>query len=374
MVYHSTDFNKPGGGSSVKSERQPVWIDGAFGEGGGQILRTSVSLAALTGRPVEIFNIRARRSKPGLQAQHLTAVLAAAALCDARLEGAELQSQFLRFTPGPLTARSRFDFDVAEARQGASAGAVSLVAQTLLVPLCFLPTAGAEAVVQGGTHVPMSPTADYLHAVYLPLLRRSGLAAECEMVRAGFFPKGGGEIRLRVGDGRLIHSIDCVERGRLRKLHAFISTSDLPGHVAERAEKTITKTLGGYGVPLAFTARDLPSHGAGAAVTLAAECDKGGGGWSALGERGKPMERVAEEAVRQFQKWYEGSAGVDEHLADQLVLPCALTPGESRWTTPQVTDHLRTVLFVAEQFLSIRYTLEERPDGSGLVTLHGAYL
>lgn len=356
----------------MRRDTETVAVDGAFGEGGGQIIRTSVSLAALTGRPVEIANVRARRSRPGLQAQHLTAVRAAAALCDAELHGADLGSQFLRFVPGPLSPDNQFRFDVAEARGGASAGATGLVAQTLLVPMATLPSGQATAAILGGTHVPMAPPADYIEAVYLPLLQRMGLDASFRYDRAGFYPRGGGSIAIEIAGGRLQQAIDCTERGRLKNLRAFIVTSQLPDHVAARGEETVLKALKGYGVPIATEIRSLPSHGPGAAVVIVAECENGRGGWTGLGERGKPMERVAEEAVRDFQRWFASGAGVDMHLADQLALPCALIPQESRWTTPEITDHLRTVLFVAAQFLPIDYALEAQEDGSGLVRVHGA--
>lgn len=350
---------------------ETISIDGSFGEGGGQIIRTSVSLAALTGRTVEISHIRARRSKPGLQAQHLTAVRAAAALCGAEMQGAELESQFLRFAPGPLVAQDQFEFDVAAARGGASAGATGLVAQTLMVPMSFLPQRPATATVLGGTHVPMSPPADYIEAVYVPMLRRMGLEADFTSARAGFFPRGGGEIHIENMGGHLMAPLDCVERGRLKQLRVFLVSSQLPAHVAERGEETLRKDLKGYGVPVEMEKRDLPSHGAGAAVVITAECENGMGGWTSLGERGKPIERVATEALREFQKWFGTGAATDEHLADQLALPCALIPQESRWTTPAVTEHLRTVLHVAQQFLPIEYQIETKPDGSGLVRITG---
>ena len=359
------------------TELPVIALDGGFGEGGGQIIRTAVSLAAITGRTVEIVNIRARRSKPGLQAQHLTSVLAAGALCGARMHGAELGSQYLRFAPDTSVQTTEFAFDVAQARGGASAGATGLVAQTLLVPLSFLPAmtkpeaVGVRAEILGGTHVPMAPVSDYVEAVYLPLLNRMGLQAALVSRKAGFFPRGGGEIALHLAGGRLDTPLDLTERGRLQSLLATVTTSQLPEHVALRAEDTLRKELKGFGVPIQVERRDLPGGGAGAAVVLIAECQNGLGGWTSLGERGKPMEKVASEAIRGFRDWQAGSASVDEHLADQLVLPCALIDGESRWTTPLVTDHLRTVLFVTQQFLPIKYALEENADGTSLVTLRG---
>ena len=343
-----------------------VEIDGSLGEGGGQIIRTSVSLSAVTRRPVQIVNIRARRSKPGLQAQHLTAVRAVAALCDADLKGAEAGSQFLRFTPGLLTDKETFAFDVG------TAGATGLVAQTLMVPMLFMPGSPVTAAVRGGTHVPMSPPADYIEAVYAPNLRQMGADISFRYKRAGFFPKGGGEIEIRRGDGGLHTPVDRTERGRLQRLRLFVVTCQLPEHVASRGVDALMKDLRGYGVPVLVEKRALEGGNAGAAVVLTAECENGGGGFTSLGERGKPMERVAADALRDFQKWHASGAAVDEHLADQLVLPCSLVQGESRWTTPVITEHLRTVLQVAQQFLPITYTLEERADGCGLVTLQGS--
>lgn len=352
-------------------DTETVQLDGAFGEGGGQIIRTSVALAALTGRPLEIVNIRARRSKPGLQAQHLTAVRAAAALCNAELKGAELGSFTLRFTPNALTTQSEFSFDVAAARNGASAGATGLVAQTLLVPMAFLPAESPTATILGGTHIPMAPSTDYIAHVYVPVLKRMGLECGIGAGRLGFFPKGGGAITLDLEGGGLQRPITWTERGTLKRLRIALSTALLPEHVAQRGKETLLKELKGYGVPCDTLWNDLGSNGPGAAVLVVAECENGLGGWTSLGERGKPMERVVTEAMRGFQKWFATGACVEEHLADQLVLPCALVPQESRWTTPEVTEHLRTVLFVTQQFLPIEYHIETKADGSGLVTLRG---
>jgi len=346
-------------------------IDGAYGEGGGQIIRTSVALAALTGQSVDLFNIRARRSKPGLQAQHLTAVRAAATLCNADVRGDELGSVRLLFTPGKPKTDLEFTFDIAAARGGASAGATGLVAQTVLAPLALLAPDEVNVTILGGTHVPMAPPADYLEAVYAPVLQRMGFPVTLRSDRSGFFPKGGGAVRLKVLPLMFGEPFEAVERGRLKRLRLFLVTSDLPLNVAERGRDALMKELKGYGVPVQVEMRDLPSNGAGAAVVLVAECEQGIGGWTSLGERGKPMERVALEAQRDFQKWFASDASVDEHLADQLVLPAALVPATSRWTTSEVTDHLRTVLFVAQQFLPIEYHIEEGANGNAVVTVTG---
>jgi RNA 3'-terminal phosphate cyclase (ATP) len=342
-----------------------IQIDGSYGEGGGQILRTSLSLAAMTGQAVEIVNVRAGRTKPGLQPQHLTAVRAAAALCDAALEGDFVGSARLLFRPQSPPRPDRYRFEIG------TAGATTLVAQTALLPLAHAAT-GAHVTVVGGTHVPHAPAAEYLEAVFLPALRRAGLEARFAYPRAGFFPKGGGEIEIDIPGSPPSRPLDFTERGKLRSLTAFVVTGELPEHVAERGAAAVTEALRRVGRKATIERRDRPSHGPGAAVVLAAECDGGFAGFTALGQRGKPMEQVVKEACVEFMAWWKTGAPCDEHLADQLVLPMALAAGESRWTTPAVTEHLRTVLWVTRQFLPIEATLDEAPDGSGTVTLRGA--
>ncbi len=339
-----------------------VTIDGSHGEGGGQILRTSLSLSALTGRPVEIVRIRAGRSRPGLQPQHLASVRAAADLCAAQLEGAEIGSVRLRFAPQAPPAPGVYHFAIG------TAGAAPLVLQTVLLPLALAP-GPSRITVTGGTHVAHAPTADYGERVYLPTLARHGLAASALSSRAGFFPKGGGVVQAEIAGGAAPLLMTLTERGALRALTALIVTAGLPATVAERGIAAIRQELGRLPVELSVETREVPAASPGAAVLLVAECEGGPAGFSAIGERGKRMETVAEEACRAFREWRETGAACEEHLADQLVLPMALTAGESRWTTSRVTEHLRTVLWVVPQFLPIEASLAEHPDGTGLVTL-----
>ncbi len=355
------------------SQENWVQIDGSEGEGGGQILRTAVSLSAITGKPLEIVKVRAGRSKPGLGAQHLTSVKAAAEICGAQLTGAELESQFLRFAPTLPVKPGDYRFDVAEAREGGSAGAASLVLQTVALPLAFAVGEGPVSVsVSGGTHVPMSPSADFLEYVYFPALLEMGMKTRFSTQRAGFFPKGGGEISLSLlsapSDGIL-----RTQRGKLKRFRAVVTTAALPEHVAERGLAQLKKDLSDFGVPLVSNLFSPRSPGAGAAVLLTAECEHTAAGWSSLGERGKPMERVAQEAARSFKKWFETGLGTEEHLADQLVLPSALvffrTGAPSAWTTSRVSEHLRTVVKVVEKFLPISIQLTENEDGSGGVKI-----
>ncbi|HTE18667.1 MAG TPA: RNA 3'-terminal phosphate cyclase [Armatimonadota bacterium] len=340
-------------------------IDGSYGEGGGQIIRTSLSLSVLTGRPVEIYNVRAGRKKPGLQPQHLASVRAAGALCNAEIEGAAVGSVRFLFTPGGPPRPQQYRFDIG------TAGATPLVAQTVLVPLA-LAGGGSHVTITGGTHVPHAPSAEYVEAVYVPVLQRAGLDVAFSYPAAGFYPRGGGQVELEVRAPALPTSLDLSDRGKLRSLRAFIITSNLPEHVAERGAAAVEKFMKAVGRGVTVERREKPSPSTGAAVVLVAECENGTGAFTGIGERGRPMEQVAEAPCEEFMRWWKTGAACDGHLSDQLVLPMALAAGESRWSAPVVTEHLRTVLWVAAQFLPVEHRLEERADGSALVVLRGA--
>ena len=339
-----------------------IQIDGSFGEGGGQIVRTSVSLAAMTGRSVEIQNVRGRRAKPGLQAQHLASVRAAATLCAAQLSGDSVGSQLLRFEPQSPIIAGDYHFAIG------TAGAAPLVVQTVLLPLALAP--GASNVrVTGGTHVPHAPTAEYLETVYVPTLQSSGLDIDFAYGSAGFFPKGGGEITVRVGECGAISPVDWRERGRLEELRAFIVTANLPAHVAERATATVERAMKAIGRKITIEHRKKLSPGPGASVIMAAKCESGRAGFSSVGEVRKPTEKVAQVPCDEFLRWWKSGAACDEHLADQLVLPMAFADAPGFWTTPVVTEHLRTVVWVVEQFLPVKVKIEECKDGSGTVSM-----
>lgn len=339
-----------------------IQVDGSSGEGGGQIIRTSLSLSVITGRAIAISNIRARRTKPGLQPQHLTAVRAAAALCDAKLSGDSVGSAFLSFEPQAATKAGEYRFDIG------TAGATPLVVQTVLMPLA-LATGASQVTVTGGTHVPHAPPAEYLEMVYLPALRRAGLDVSMSYSTAGFYPRGGGQIDIAIRPSAAPTPLDLSDRGKLESLRACIVTSNLPDHVAERGEATVDRAIKAVGRKVVIERRQMPSPGTGAAVVVAAQCQNGLAAFSSIGELRRPMEKVAEAPCREFMRWWKSDAACDEHLADQLVLPMAFATGPSRWTTPTVTEHLRTVLEVVQQFLPLQVAIEEGADGLGTVSL-----
>jgi len=341
-----------------------IIVDGSYGEGGGQILRTALTLSALTGEPVRIENIRAGRRKPGLAAQHLTGVLAVAEICSAELEGAELGSQVLSFVPQSPPKAGDYTFDVAEARRGGSAGSVGLVFQTLLLPLAF--AAGeSHLVIKGGTHVAWSPSFHYLQHVCRPTLARMGIEAEVEIERGGWYSIGGGSIRAwgsGLGAQRALNSLEMSERGELVRLWGISATSNLPAHIGQRQKGRAEGFLRQRGFDPQIEIMDAPSPGQGTCVFIVAEYENAVAGFTSLGKRGKRAEVVAEGACQEFIAYHQSGACLDKHLADQLILPLVLASGPSSFTTSKITQHLLTNVWVVEQFMGAKFEVksEER--------------
>jgi RNA 3'-terminal phosphate cyclase (ATP) len=322
-----------------------VTIDGSQGEGGGQIVRTSLALSVLLGTELVLFNIRAGRSKPGLQAQHLTAVRAAQSISHAEVEGGAIGSTGIRFVPRGLFP-GRYLFDVAEIR--GSAGSVSLVFQTVLVPLAFA-GAPSQLALRGGTHVPWSPPGDYVSRVFLPTLADMGLTASLELRQAGFYPPGGGLLEGEVPPISALQSLERTQRGTLQRLTAVLRTANLPSHVAERMAKRITDRLPVR--KLHVDTAEVTAISPGAWCMLVAEYKGGLAGFNSIGERGKPSEKVADDALDAYEAFERTGAAVDQHLADQLLLPLALAHGRSRFSADAVTQHLLTNADVIRHFL-----------------------
>lgn len=345
-----------------------IVINGAYGEGGGQVLRTSLTLSALLGEPMRIENIRANRRKPGLQAQHLTGVWATAQTCAAELEGADFSSLTLTFRPTSAPRAGEYSFDVAEARKGGSAGATSLVFQTLLLPLALAP-GQSHLTIGGGTHVAWSPPFHYLKHVYLPTLARMGLEAQAEVERWGWYPIGGGEMTAEIRGRKESHpaGLNLVERGKLKRLWGISATSNLPAHIGQRQKKRAEGYLRKRGFAPQIEIVDAPSPGQGTIVFLATEYEHTVAGFSSSGRRGKPAEKVAEEACREFIAYHQSGACLDKHLADQLILPLALASGPSAFTTCEITPHLLTNVWVVRQFLDVRFEIEGEEGEKGRV-------
>ncbi|MCS7177968.1 MAG: RNA 3'-terminal phosphate cyclase [Anaerolineae bacterium] len=346
-----------------------VSIDGSVGEGGGQVLRTSLTLSVLTGQPVEIVRIRAGRPNPGLQPQHLTAVQAAAAICQARVEGAELGSQTLRFAPQSPPVPGAYTFDVAEVAGRGSAGAVGLVFQTLFLPLALAP-GESHLTLRGGTHVPWAPSVDYLREVFLPMAARMGLDAEIDLVSWGFYPAGGGEIRVRIrGRSGALRPITLTDRGAVQRVWGRGVVSNLPAHIPQRMVDRARNRLARAGLKADLQPLVVRGAGPGAGIFLFVQYEHARAGFTAYGRKGLPADQVADAACQDLLAHHETGAPVDPHLADQLLLPMALAEGPSRLVTSAITSHLLTNLVVLRAFLPIQATVEGEVGRPGIVTV-----
>ncbi|MFZ5448327.1 MAG: RNA 3'-terminal phosphate cyclase [Thermodesulfobacteriota bacterium] len=335
-------------------------LDGSYGEGGGQILRTALSLAAVTGVPVQIQRIRAGRPKPGLRPQHLTAVQALARVSQAEVTGAHLGSQELTFKPRTPQG-GQYSFDVAQTT--GSAGAVSLIAQALLPPLLKAKTP-ATVILKGGTHVPWSPPVHYLSQVFLPALALLGARAEISLERWGWYPKGGGEVCLKIMPARALAGIEWRTPAIPAAFRALSGSSKLPEHVARRQGARLTARLG-EAVPVEIISAS--GQAPGSFVFLWGPR----AGFSALGARGKPAEQVADEVVDAYLAFRESGAALDLHLADQILLYLALARGPSIITTEAVTSHLLTNIWVIEQFLKPKFEVRGDLGAPGEILCKG---
>jgi RNA 3'-terminal phosphate cyclase (ATP) len=348
-------------------------IDGSHGEGGGQILRTALSLAAVTGRPFRIEQFRAGRPKPGIAAQHLTAIRAAAAIVGATLERDTLGSNVLEFHPRSPPVAGSYHFDIAEAREGGSAGAATLVLQTVGVPLA-LACGESTVTVNGGTHVLWSPSFDYFDRVWLAMLRRLGVEASAELGAWGFYPAGRGEITLRLrgatDDGsKMFRTAALIDAGALTAIEGRAVSANLPAHIAQRTANRAEALLQPLGVRIAIETKCVHATSTGVWTFLKCAYENSDAGFGALGRRGKPAEEVAEDAAAELLGHHRSGAALDRHLADQILLPLAFAAGASEFTCPEVTRHLETNAWVIEQFETARFEIGRSSTGAGKVKI-----
>lgn len=342
-------------------------IDGSYGEGGGQILRTALALSCVLKRQIEITNIRKSRKKPGLMPQHLTAVKAAATASNAGVEGAELSSTMLRFSPGHLTG-GEYLFDVSEKK--GSAGSTSLVLQTILLPLCFAERLSNITVI-GGTHVPWSPSFHYLKYVFLPALSHLGVKAELNIEKWGWYPIGGGKVTATVNPKREFLPLEIVERGKLVRVTGISAVSNLPQDIAKRQRDQARTMLSQKGIDADIEIISAPSPGKGTLVFLHAEYGNITVGFTSLGAIGKRAEEVANEACKAFFEYIDAGGALDPHLADQIIPYLALASGPSTFTTSRVTQHLLTNIWVVKQFMDIDIQVEGKEGEWGRVSVQG---
>jgi len=325
-------------------------IDGAHGEGGGQLLRNSAALAAVTHIPVRVTNIRARRPKPGLAAQHLTALQAVAALADATVEGLNVGSREVTIAPGHLRG-GRFSFDVG------TAGSVTLVLQACLPPALRAPEP-VELRLIGGTDVPWSPPLDYFRFVFLPLLARMGGKVTIEVVRRGYYPRGGGEIRVNVVPASDFRALVVEPPGAMRRVDGIAHVGNLPRDVAQRMKHAALRRFVGI-AEAKVEERSEAAIGPGGAIVLWTEHENTVLGSSGLARKGVPAEALGQAAADEMVEDLKAHSSLDVHAADQVLLYSALAKGESRFSVREITKHTETTMWLLENVLRTRFETVE---------------
>jgi RNA 3'-terminal phosphate cyclase (ATP) len=341
--------------------QQRVELDGSFGEGGGQILRTSLALSLLTGNPFHLRHVRARRPKPGLQPQHLTSVRAAAAVSGAQVHGASVGSSDLAFQPGAVSAGS-YRFDIG------TAGSTALVLQTLYLPLALRGGAPSEVTLVGGTHVSTSPCYHFLNFTWRAYLDRIGLRLSLRMQRPGFYPRGGGVIVAQVQPAPPLRGRTLPERGTVT-VRGFSAVAGLPEHIARRQARRAAFRMEQHGVDVDVRQEEWEG-GPGSVLGLVVETEPAPALFFGLGARGKPAEAVADEAADQAIAYLQAApAAVDAHSADQIVLPLALAEGPSEYTVAAVTQHLLTNVAVIREFVEREIVVEGEEGAPGRVRI-----
>ena len=327
---------------------ETVFIDGSRGEGGGQILRTSLTLACITGKHLRIENIRAARRNPGLARQHLSCVHAACQICDGQCRGDALASQVLDFQPGPIRSGD-YSFNIG------SAGSASLVIQTVL-PALFLAGKSSTVTVTGGTHNPWAPPFDFLVETFLPVIAAAGFRAECRLIKHGFFPAGGGKITFEIQPWQegTNQAIDLCEPNKKAQIHARIYTARLPEHVAQKQRALLLQSR--LDIKNIEHIEVTDSDGPGNCLMLRLVNGRTTV-FTAFGMRRKPSRDVVNEAVKLADDFLSSGVAVDRFLADQLLMYMALTK-TARYTTNEVSTHLTTNIETIKKFLPVNFKTE----------------
>jgi len=333
------------------SDMETVFIDGSTGEGGGQILRTSLALSCITGKSLHIENIRAARRNPGLAKQHLSCVQAACQICNAKCQGAAQRSKVLDFQPGPVQS-GNFCFDIG------SAGSATLVAQTIL-PALFLADKPSKITVTGGTHNPLAPPFDFLCESFLPAIATAGFHGNCKLVKHGFFPAGGGKITFNIQPRQKnIHkTINLCEPTNKPQISARIYTAKLPENIAHKQHNLLLQSKLDFKNIEHIEVTD--SDGPGNCVMIRLCNSRYITVFTAFGMRGKPSQEVVSEVVNLAKDFLVSGAGIDRFLADQLLIYMAISKAGC-CTTNELTAHLTTNMEIIKKFLDVNFCVDKQ--------------
>jgi RNA 3'-phosphate cyclase len=341
-----------------------IEIDGSHGEGGGQLVRMAVALSALTGKALRLVNARASRPRPGLAPQHLAAVRAVAALCDARTEGLEAQTTAFTFEPRLHATGGELRIDVG------TAGSVTLVLQAL-VPILLAARRPSRLVVIGGTDVRLAPTWDYFEHVLLRILGRMQLRVRASVARRGYYPRGGGEVVVEVEPG-IPAPLVLDSRPGPWEIAGEAHVANLPIAIADRMRAAALGAAGSHGSIAVRALGPGEAVGTGGAVSVWAESDAGLLGASRVAQRGVPAETLGEAVGRELAQDMGSGATLDTHAADQVLVYLALARGDSRFRVREITSHARTAMWLIPRFLPVRYGVEAAGAGFEISAITGA--
>jgi RNA 3'-terminal phosphate cyclase (ATP) len=325
-----------------------VEIDGSIGEGGGQVLRTSLSLATVTGKQARISNIRAGRRKPGLMRQHLTAVRAIAEVCNAKVSDIAIGTKQIDFVPGAVKAGS-YSFSVG------TAGSACLVLQTVLPPL-LLANGPSSITIEGGTHNPLAPPFDFLRDTFFPQLARMGARIDANLDRPGFYPAGGGKLTVRLEPVEKLSPIDLADRGNLQSLGATLMHANLPEEIAKEEVALLRRELG---LPESTCRIELvrENPGPGNVILVRAAFDNLTEVFTGFGQKGVPARRVVGELAKEVQSYLASDAPAGVYLTDQMILPMAMA-GAGTLRTVGLSAHATTNMEVVSRFLPVAFTTD----------------
>ncbi len=347
-----------------------IEVDGSIGEGGGAVLRTALALGVVSQRPIHIYNIRAKRTRPGLQPQHLRGVEGLAKLTNARIEGAQLNSTELTFEPGRIDG-GKYHIDIG------TAGSTTLILQ-ILMPAAAFARKPVEVEITGGTDNPRAPTVDFLKNVTLPMLRKMGYRGKVECIRRGHYPRGGGIVRARIEPIEKLQALKLIEPGDVISISGLAHCVRLPEHVATRMAHAANRALvnAGYSRVHIKTESHPPAQdphlGPGAGITLWAETEGGAIlGSSSLGKPGKPAEQVGREAAESLVAQLKTGCAVDRHLTDQLIPYLSLAEGVSEISSAELTSHTLTNVALVERILGTKFEIQGRQGEPGRIQVKG---
>jgi RNA 3'-terminal phosphate cyclase (ATP) len=326
-----------------------ISIDGSFGEGGGQIVRTALALSLVTGKPFSMSNIRAGRKKPGLMRQHLTALLAAAEIGGARTKGGDIGSKAFVFEPVAVSS-GRYRYGIG------SAGSCTLVLQTVL-PALIVADGPSEVTLEGGTHNPFAPPFDFLEKAFVPMVNKMGAKVAVALEKPGFYPAGGGKIRADIEPAKRLSGFRLLERGAVVSRKARAAVSNLSMNIARRELKVVAEKLG-WERECLEAVEVKNARGPGNVLTLEIESENTTEVFTGFGEKGVPAEKVAERTTKQAKQYLASGVPVGRYLADQLLILLAMA-GEGAFRTLTPTSHARTNIEIVKKFLDVDVGMKE---------------